>query len=372
MAYAKLNRLVIENFMSIAHADMNIGAITNICGYNDQGKSAIRTALSVLMYDSDSTEQINYIKVGTEYFRVTAIFEDGVSVSKEKRSNGASIWTMQRDNEVLYSNLSGDKVIAVDGVPEAIAMYWGVYADEATGQLLNVRIDSDPYFLVSTSGGDNYKILNPLLHGDVLSKASAALITDSNACKAEADEQAVRYNMYLEQLEQNEAPTVEMINGLKQAESSAVSCAGRQEKITNIRETESLAKDTDIPPMLNTVSVAQLEAINTLLTTSREANEFVWNSLQAVDMQKWGILEELMRLETQDADVAPVVTVVNTAELNAMANIKSAYDSLMAEQTELNAASAELETVQSEVKATTAELAKLGYKVCKNCGSLVE
>lgn len=374
MEYAKLIKIELKNFMSIADAEMQIGAITNICGYNDQGKSAIRTALAVCMYDSDSIEQIKYIKDGTEFFKVTCIFADGVSISKEKRIDGTSIWEMRQGTEVIYTNATGDKVTAVEDVPEPIAKYWGVYYDEATGQYLNVRIDRDPYLLVDTSGGDNYKILNPLLHSDVLSRASADLIADSNICKSKRDTTMTKYNMLKEMLETKEPPTQEMLNAVQSNIAVVAEKLKQQEEITAIKTDTEFLDNEVVYPQLNTIDSYKLQ----MLTDMQKIQELcdtteIYPEIDTINTERLHILEEMMAIKPMLTEqVAPQVSVIDMTRLMAIKEIfeqSVLLNTMLEENAIISESYAITNTKINEYKQL---LVDAGCKVCQNCGSIVE
>lgn len=374
MNYAKLRTLKLTNFMSIADAEIPISAITNICGYNDQGKSAIRTALSVVMYDSDSNDQVKFIKDGTEFFEISCTFEDGVTISKTKKLNGASVWVMKKGEQVAYTNVQGDKVIAVEDVPEPIAQYWGVYADEATGQLLNVRTDRDPHFLTDNSGGENYKILSPLLHSDVLAKASAEIIKDSNVCKNEIDDQTTRYNMYTEMIESKVTPTEEMLNTLQTAINATIKKKDKQELITNILNADNIVRTTDITPEVSCVDITKLQLAEQLSITEQATKDCVYDEVTVVDLSKLQLLETMLEASNKSiaTESTPEVNTVSTAKLDSLVNLMTAVESVAVLETELQALNEQITVNEQELNSAKQAMSDAGYRICKNCGSLVE
>lgn len=374
MEYAKLRTLKLTNFMSIADAEIPIGAITNICGYNDQGKSAIRTALSVVMYDSDSNDQVKYIKDGTEFFEITCVFEDGVTISKIKHLNGASIWKMLKDTQLVYTNVNGDKILAVEDVPEPIAQYWGVYSDEATGQLLNVRTDRDPHFLTDNSGGENYKILSPLLHSEVLSKASAELIKDSNICKNEIDDQTTRYNMYAELLEQKVAPTEAMLDELQRKINDVVTKKTKQELLEQLISENKVAKSTDIAPELHFVDINKMQAIEQIKEISAVTQEKVYETITTVDINKLNMLEMLVQASKASAETetTPIINTVDVKKAELLGMLKEVNDTVKSMQDEVTLLESEIGKTETELCTAKQAMTDAGYRICKNCGSLVD
>ena len=77
MSYARLLWWEVENFMCYSHAKVEFDEknVINFKGYNDSGKSAMLQALNVLMFNSNASKQINFIKDDADYFRIMAYFE---------------------------------------------------------------------------------------------------------------------------------------------------------------------------------------------------------------------------------------------------------------------------------------------------------
>ena len=180
---SKIVSIKIENFMSIKNAllEFDESNIISLCGYNDSGKSAITRLLEVMFYNTYSTDQVKFITDGEDYWLGAITFSDGVVYTRKKYLDGKSLWELKKDDKILFTNLLPNGTLAAMGdTPEIIEKYLGVIQDELTTEELNVRRNTDKLFLVGTSGGDNYKILNTVLRSDVLASASKSLNEDKN------------------------------------------------------------------------------------------------------------------------------------------------------------------------------------------------
>jgi hypothetical protein len=182
--FVLITRLIARDFGVYRSIDLPIDRVTSFCGLNASGKSTIREMLEVILYDSNAREQGSFIRsVGEEIadsFYVEIQFSDGISISKEKFRQGGSEWKMCKGSEVVYTNRNNNALISIQGVPEAIQKYLGVVIDPHTKEKLNSRKKQDKLFLIDTTGGDNYKILNAILKEEKIAAASVNINKDRN------------------------------------------------------------------------------------------------------------------------------------------------------------------------------------------------
>lgn len=172
--------MALQGYVELEFDEKNI---INLCGYNNSGKSAITRAIEVVLYDEYSTKQVEFIHgKEAEFFFVSLEFDDGVEIRKTKYRTGKSMWEMWLNGELVYTNqLADGSFITLEVQPPVIAEYLGVLRDINTGEKVNVRRNKDKLFLIDTTGGENYKILNSILKSDILTDASIALNKDKNA-----------------------------------------------------------------------------------------------------------------------------------------------------------------------------------------------
>lgn len=370
--YKPIRALKLENFMSVACAEIPIGQIVSLCGYNDQGKSAVRTALEVLLYDAYATEQARFIKDGTDYFSVSLTFEDNVVISKEKRVDGTSIWTMLQGAKTLYTNARTDgTVVAVEDVPECIATYLGVYYDDNTKQELNIRKDRDPYFLVDSTGGDNYKLLNPLLHSEALSKASELLLKDSNACKSEYDTATVRLTVIQEQLEQKEIVPTDVLEKLDSSIVQVQQRSVQQEAAESVGRAYTCTQTCKVPPEVELADKHRIEILQQLVVQKQISEAPMPEEIHTCETARLDMLQQIEATKQQIQPVYDNITVVDANRLKMIEEINitaTAYNDMVerakgyAEQYNLT---------QEQLKEIAEELTANGYRVCPNCGNIV-
>lgn len=374
---SKIRMIKLENFMSIGLAEIPMGAITSLCGYNDQGKSAVRTAFEILFYDSYSNDQVKYIKDGEEFFRITLTFDDGISISKEKRLQGQSVWSMCKGKKTLYTNMNANgAVTATEDVPEPIALYLGVYYDEVTGQELNVRKDRDAYFLVDTSGGDNFKLLNPLLHSETLSKASELMLKDSNVCKVKVDETAAKKQVYEEMLSQKPDIPEECTAELDRLINETGNKVKQQELIESINSTVKEIDSMVIPPEVTLVDNSRLQLLMEIQKACANKEDVVYDEITLIDTTRIEAIKALKEswdlLQQGNTDgVYDKINTIDNSRLNAIKALYDLHEQLQDTENEIQQIDVRIGQSKRVVEENSAELERMGYKICKNCGSLV-
>ena len=80
----RLRRVVLENFQSHRYTELVLApTMTVLIGESDQGKSAVVRALRWLLYNKP--QGADFMRVGADYCRVAAEFDDGLVIIRERR-----------------------------------------------------------------------------------------------------------------------------------------------------------------------------------------------------------------------------------------------------------------------------------------------
>ena len=179
--FSKIVGLELENFMSIKEAKLvfDDSNIINLKGYNDSGKSNIVRSLNVLLFDSYKRAQKNFIKHGEQYFRIKLHFDDGVAIVRDKYINGASLYEMYKDGELVFSTKVGSTLTQVKSVPLEIKEYLAM-TETSEGSYLNSQSIYDKQFLIETTGSENVELLNGVLKLKETGLATTAIKNDIN------------------------------------------------------------------------------------------------------------------------------------------------------------------------------------------------
>lgn len=126
MTAPQFTKLVVDNYQSIGHADLELGQINVIVGRWSLGKSALMRALNALLTNETGTD---YIRVGEDVCRVQVELSDGASIT----------WTHERSGSAYYD------VTWPDGKGRRFDKLAGAVPEEVQ-QLLQIRpivVDKD-------------------------------------------------------------------------------------------------------------------------------------------------------------------------------------------------------------------------------------
>lgn len=369
--YSFIKTIELENFMSIAQAELEFDEknIVSICGFNDTGKSAITRACAVLFYDQYSRDQVRFIKDGADYFKVGMTFSDGVSISKIKTINGQSIWNLSQNGNTLYTNKLGNSIQAVTEVPEPIRKYLGVLYDDCTDSFMNVRRNTDRLFLIDTTGGDNYKILNTILKSDVLAKASMAMTQDKNKLNSELGVKTNQFNALVQQYEAIEVAPESDIEKLHNLTKS-VSALEIQRGELNISVTAKNAVDaTVIMPEIAELDTSRIMGISEISENYNKSKAVVMPEVLELDSNAvTAIADIITNYKTANQPIMPEVKDITSNRCEDIFNTGTAYQAYANSVEKLN-------TMDNELKAVTEELSSLAkqynLRICKNCGTVV-
>lgn len=372
---SKLKAIEVRNFMSIGEARLEFddSNIISICGYNDSGKSALTRLLEVMFYNAYSQDQASFIKDGTDYWGCSLEFDDGVEYNRYKYLDGKSEYELKKDGKILFSNKTAQgTILAMDKVPEQIENYLGVISvkDDTMNEKLNVRRNTDKLFLINTTGGENYKMLNTILRSDLLSGASKKLNQDRNALQTEVsikDTEKATLSSELNNLDvcSDEALT-ELTDKIEKLELSNK----RYEYLQDIMTEDAKIKEIVIPDEIPLIDTSRMSEITKIYQLNEDAQLFIPDECMIIDTSRLYEIGRLLELYKQTQSVVvPECELVSLDRYNAICEIAKAYNDLYAMYTEVA-------TVETELKETKDRLTTLantyGFKICKNCGSVVE
>ena len=369
--YSPLKSIELTNFMSIQHGvlEFDDNNIISICGLNDSGKSAVTRAVQIMLYDSYSRDQAKFIKEGADHFTIKLSFEDGVSISKTKCDTGSSVWVMMSGDTLVYTNQLKTGIQAVNDVPEPIKQYLGVLYDDCTDSLINVRRNSDKLFLIDTTGGDNYKILNTVLKSDILAKASIAMNADKNKLNSELQVKTNTLNTYVQQYESLEVAPLSDIEKLRELSAQLAITNIQYMDITKTMEAKEAVDSAIIYDELITMDYSKLVEITNLCSLYEDSNVSIYPEVGVVNIDKFKLLDTILsEYNATTSSVPPEASSVDTTRLRELLNIG---DMLVEYQNVANAS----QSVINEHEKVLAELRVLSeqynFKICKNCGTVV-
>lgn len=371
VSYPRITAIELANFMSIesARLEFDESGVLNICGYNDSGKSAIIRALEVLFYDAYPNEQVNFIQDGKDYFGVGLEFEDGISINKYKYIDGKSVWEMLKGEEVVFTNQLDNGIAALGDIPDIIKKYLGVVKDDHTDEQLNVRRNTDRLFLINTTGGDNYKIINSVLRCDILAESVKRMNEDRNKLQSEVLNLVTSRDTLKDEVARITVLDDGTIQLLQESSEKLKQLKAKADILEVVFKEKEFLDSFEVYPELSVVDTGRLEDLQRIMDLREQMNIPVYDECKLIDTAKLSMLEEIMRYRDALSEaVPPEVGVVDTQRFQSIMEVAQAYNHLWK-------VSQEYEQTEKEYQLLLSELQRLsdlyGFKICKNCGTIV-
>lgn len=375
--YPRMLYWEVWNFMSIEHGkcEFDDRNIVNLKGYNDSGKSAMLTALKVLIANANPTKQVGFIQDDKDYFRVIAAFEDGVMILRDKYINGQSLYEMYKDGKCIFTTKNGNALVRVTEVPKPIADYLGLIMYD--GVCLNARACFEKQIGVQTTGSENYKMFNTVLKSEEIASASAMLNNDKN--KLASDINAVDYDLQAQKsfLGDKDKITKEMVDYLKEHDSSLDTYEAMDNALNSVQVLKQSRDAVVIYPELSGVDASQFVELDSI------ANQFsmlssikITPSLPEVDSSQ---LNDVLNIQSlvenlSTVKVAPELSLVDNAQLDALTGISTILASMSVCDQVVNDCDTKLADVATSLKEMQEELANHGVKMvrCPGCGQIFD
>lgn len=368
-----LTKIELINFMSLRNAilEFDSSGIISPVGWNDSGKSAVTRALAVLWYDAYSQSQVKFITDGESSFVVRNYFDDGVMIQRTKYASGQSHWLMQQGENVVYTNqLPNGGFAATKGVPDTIKSYLRVLQDEATGEVLNVRRNTDKLLGVATTGGETYKIFNNLCQGERLTFAVAEVNKDVNALNRQTTQKQSRLIGMKDSLssfklfdEASEKAIMEGCHQLSKVNAQLQSVVEAAEKLSSYA-------DYSIIPELPVVPLDKLEFLLQCKTAHDNAQYQIIDMLPEVSLDQYSLLLQAKELaDACSGTVIPAILMTDIDRYAAILDVYKAYLKLKKSEEEIQYGEAWLANERKLLR----EIAEANdWRVCHECGAIVE
>lgn len=374
--FPKLVSWEVWNFMSIEHAvcEFDEKNIINLKGYNDSGKSAMLTALKVLLTNNNPNKQTDFIQDDKDYFRILATFADKVQILRDKYANGQSLYEMYKDGELIFSTKSGNTLTRVAEVPEPIADYLGLINYEKT--YLNARSCFEKQIGVQTTGSENYKMFNTVLKSEEISTASALLNNDKNKLVSDINALDTEISANKSLIGSGQFLTPALIDFLKEHDKVIDDCENRGTIFSTIYNLHDSIQAINITPELQNIDVEDIKQLWTIKTIRDNLESvLITPEVNILDDSQLKVLMEIKTIaDSYDFDIAPEVAIIDEEQFRILSVISNIVNSL----SECDSIIAEDETrlteLQAQLEALEKEAASLGAKMikCPHCGNLFD
>lgn len=369
---SKFKAIEVMNFMAIKEARLEFDEsnIISLCGYNDSGKSAITRALEILFYNSYTNDQVKFIKDGEDFFGIGLEDENGISVNYYKYRNGKSVWEMLKGKDTLYTNRLANGVAAVSDIPKEIAEYLGVIEDSITGEKLNVRRNTDRLFLIDTTGGDNYKILNAVLQTELLAEASKRLNGDKNILQAQISSDYTVMNTLKSELESLEVVDDSLLDLLENSIEKLTASKLKADYIKGIKEQSSNISNFSVYDELSLIDTSRLKGISSVVESRKIADIKIPAKVDLVSVDRFVDVVEVKKLRgSLRVSVAEEVKVVDLSRFKDIRSVGELYNTMYNVNNDLVGVTSNLAVCHSELRKLSETY---GFKICKSCSAVVE
>lgn len=363
----------IQNFMSIKDAllEFDERGIISLCGYNDSGKSAITRLFEVMFYNKYPNDQVKFITDGEDFWSCVMTFSDGVVYTREKYADGKGFYELKSGDKILFTNkLENGTFAAISDVPEVISAYLGVIKDEVTGQQVNVRRNSDELFLIETTGGQNYKMLNNILRSEVLTTATVNLNTDKNSLNSEVSEKETIRQVYEEQYNSYEVAPVEQIDEVKSFITNLEENSNRSKLVLSVINLFNQLSNISIYEELKPIDTSRLISLQNVVGLLKQTKQPIYEEVKPIDTDRLNALRKIIalrkELKVSTFDILSPIDVERTKDIRFIAE---EFNKFKLYREKFESVDNALISKKNELKELSE---KYGLKICKNCGSFVD
>ena len=370
---SKIVSIKIQNFMSIKDAFLEFDerGIISLCGYNDSGKSAITRLFEVMFYNKYPNDQVKFITDGEDFWSCVMTFSDGVVYTREKYADGKGFYELKTSEKVLFTNkLENGTFAAMPDVPEIISTYLGVIKDEATSQQVNVRRNSDDLFLVETTGGQNYKMLNNILRSEVLTTATTNLNADKNALNSEVSEKETVRQVYEEQYSSYDVAPIEQIDEVKAFIKNLEENSNRSKLVLSVIDLFNQLSNISIYEELKPIDTSRIVSLQNVVSLLKQTKQPIYEEVKPIDTDRLNALRKIVALRKElKTSIFDALTPIDVERAKDIRHIAEEFNKFKVYRDKFIAVENALTSKKNELKDLSE---KHGLKICKNCGSFVE
>lgn len=212
-----MHKLKIQNFQSIKDTSLEFNGFCIIKGKSDIGKSAVRRAIGVALYNEWDK---NFIRKGTPQTHIEFSKEGEYSIKVDKSSKLNTFIVETANGRFELPKVGKDQ-------PEEIAGL-GFKPFSTSGDTYNLNVTTqlrDPLFMVAFKDTQNTKILNSLFGVDTLEVAQSLCLSDLRKSKQDYE----RTSQELQDL----SSSLDKVKARKSVLERAVETVGKLENISS-------------------------------------------------------------------------------------------------------------------------------------------
>lgn len=373
--YPRLLGWEVTNFMSISQGKVEYDDtnIINFKGYNDSGKSAMLTALKVLLCNANPTKQVGFIQDGKDYFRVVANFEGGIIILRDKYANGQSLYEMYKNGQLLFTTKNGNTLTKVAEVPKPIEDFLGLINYD--GVCLNSRSCFEKQIGVQTTGSENYKMFNTVLKSEEIASASNLINNDKNKLVADISAITSQIDANKSLIGTGANITTDMITYLKEHDNLADLGELKEQGLAGIVGVKSNLDVIPNVPQIESVDNTQLSLlVNIESLVAQLDNIKVLPEMQTLDSARLDTLlsiQEAMR-GISSVKIPPKVQQISSTQYDYLNQISIMLNNLTNIDNLIKNGDERLKILDTELTKLQEELKTFGVKTvkCPDCGCI--
>ena len=376
MGYSKITTVELINFMSFKKAKVTFDetGIINLKGYNDSGKSTIERAMAVCLMDMFKRKQLKFIRHGEDFFRVVISFDDGVSILRDKYSNGQSLYELYRGGELVYTTKQGNKLGKVDGVPEIIQDYLGLCPIE--NGYLNYQSCVDKLPVVDNTGSENYQMFHEVLKLEEIYRANAMINADKNELGSRISE--IEYAISRDEVLLNDCGDVtqDFIDEVQKLEDTSKETNDKKCLLDTVKEAEQgYSRIKDIPE----IKMIPTKRYGSLLKIKEDFGKYSSiRELPVVDKVSTKRLETVLGIAkaysiVSKDDSIPAIKKIDTNKEKLLISVVKEFKGYAKASNSCKELNNALEKARKSLDEIISKASEQGmqFTKCKNCGSYV-
>ena len=372
---SRLVSLIIEDFMGYEYGEIHFddSNIISLKGYNSNGKTTVLRSLGVLLSDSWAMRQSKFIRHNKNKFRITANFDDGVSIVREKFASGKSSYQMYQDGEEVFSTIQNGVYTSTKGVPEFVSRYLNLIDDTSIN--LHLRRGRDKLLLVDTTGRENYEFLSSALKAEEISTASAMLKSDRLQVKSDVSAIEYEIHSYKKQVQKDVVVTPRLVETLEEVDKKLDIDENKVARLESLFK--GIEKYNQIKPNANleTVNVSKVKGLLSIFKMLESYNQIkVSANLESINTDKVRRLGSIFKKIEDYNRFQPTVSLeqVDFTKYNKLTSIWKTANQLSSIESKIQTTNNEIAEMQDQLNQMEKWVQEQNVQVytCKNCGTL--
>lgn len=215
-SYSPVTKVSIQDFRNLGSVDIDFTKSPIVClkGGNEAGKSSVVMAIKSIGSNLSARQYKEYIRTGTDEWKVVLFTADGRAVYRKKSLTGQELGVYVTSNNQYELAWSIDK-LDENSIPPELQNIIGFVIEPETKELLNVRTYEDSMLFVETASSTNHKVMYNALKVENLTQAIKKGTDEARIFKKDIDTYTNSVQTCEEQLRKIRTIDIEPIEKIK-------------------------------------------------------------------------------------------------------------------------------------------------------------